>query len=248
LATGTARDNIDGPTPEPTIRLWDMAAGNEIKTFDGIKSDTSVLTFAPDGKSLVAGLYDGSLLVFDVTKIDLRPKRAPALSDDDLQACWTDLSGEAVQANQAAWRLADAGLASVRFLREQLKPVPLADAVKVRGWIVDLGSEAFAIREAASRKLSDAGDQMRLPIRKALEGDLPLESKRRLRRILKTLIESPTTEAIRSRRAIMVLERIGDSEARNALEAVSRGEPGASVTEEATLALQRLRVRSSTRR
>jgi WD40 repeat protein len=116
LATGTARAGFEGPAPEQTIRLWDTATGREIKTYDGINADAAVLTFAPNGKTLVAGLRDGTLLVFDVSKFDPRPQSAPPLSDDDLEAYWSDLAGDdAVRANKSAWRLADAGVKAVPF-------------------------------------------------------------------------------------------------------------------------------------
>jgi hypothetical protein len=115
------------------------------------------------------------------------------------------------------------------FLRERLKPAPVADAAKVQKWITDLDSEKFAVRQAAAQQLEK------------LDGSL--EARRRLEQILERQFSMPSPETLRIIRAVMVLERIGRPEAKGVLETLAKGAPGARETEEAKAALERLRAR-----
>jgi WD40 repeat protein len=245
LATGTARAGFEGPAPEQTIRLWDTATGRALKTYDGINADAAVLTFAPSGKTLVAGLRDGTLLVFDVSKVNPRPQAAPPVSDNDFEAYWSDLaSDDAVQANKSAWRLADAAAKSAPFLHERLKPAPVADAAKVQKWIADLDSEKFTVRQAAAQQLEKLDGQVQAAIQKTLRGNISLESRRRLEQMLDRQFSAPSSETLRIIRAVMVLERIGRVEAEKVLEKLAKGAPGARETEEARASLRRLKARA----
>jgi WD40 repeat protein len=55
-----------GESPEVTI--WDVATGRELRRFTGLRGQGAGLAFTPDGKRLVAGSTDGTLLVFDVAQ------------------------------------------------------------------------------------------------------------------------------------------------------------------------------------
>ena len=56
--------------------------------------------------------------------------------------------------------------------------------------------------------------------------------------------DAPSPETIRTIRAMMVLERIRTPEAKNALEMLAKGAPGARETEEAKASLERLTRRT----
>jgi len=47
-----------------TVRLWDVAAGKEIRVFEG-RDEMYALAYAPDGKSLAGSGYDGRVLLWD---------------------------------------------------------------------------------------------------------------------------------------------------------------------------------------
>ena len=129
---------------------------------------------------------------------------------------------------------------SVSFLRGRLKPVPAVDGGQIQRWIVDLGSDQFKVRDAALKQLHKAGEQVQMPIELAIKADPPLEMRRRLKQILEAANVSPGPETVRTIRAIMVLERIGSTEAQAVLETLARGAPGTRATEEAGAALKRL--------
>ncbi len=49
-----------------SIRLWDIATGENVHTFWAHSSDVLSLDFSPDGNLLASGSYDGSILLWDM--------------------------------------------------------------------------------------------------------------------------------------------------------------------------------------
>jgi hypothetical protein len=76
-----------------------------------------------------------------------------------------------------------------------------------------------------------------------LEGKPGLEVRRRIERLLLPLLEPGlSTERLRQRRAVAVLEQVGSPEAVKVLRRLAKGAPGAALTREAKAALRRLEV------
>ena len=65
LASGTWWRREEG-MPKMTIRLWDVATGEEITTFWGHPTDVQSLTFSPDNTLLASGSHDCTILLWDV--------------------------------------------------------------------------------------------------------------------------------------------------------------------------------------
>jgi hypothetical protein len=103
-----------------------------------------------------------------------------------------------------------------------------------------LDSDTFAEREAAARELKALGEAAEPALRKALEGGLSAEARRRAREVLDA-VGGP--ERLRGLRALEVLERIGDADARDLLRRLAAGAPGTPLTQEASRSLQRLERR-----
>jgi WD40 repeat protein len=57
-----------------TAKIWDVASGVEIMSFDQHTDDVMCLAFSPDDRQLVTGSYDTTLRIWDVTA--LRPLKA----------------------------------------------------------------------------------------------------------------------------------------------------------------------------
>src|SRR5207237_2340742 len=96
-------------------------------------------------------------------------------------------------------------------------------------------------RNKATRALEGLEELAYPVVHKALAGSVPLESRRRIERVLSRLkgpVASPKT--IRELRAVEVLEHIGTPEARQVLHVLAQGAAGARLTEEAKASLERL--------
>jgi RNA polymerase sigma factor (sigma-70 family) len=247
LATGDQRRDEWQPTVSQTIRIWDTASGIELACFGDLHADVTAMIFSPDSRSLVAGLRDSTLLVFDVAEKNRNLVRAPGISRKTLESLWADLiSADAGKAHQALGTLAAGPQDSVPFLLDRLRPAVNPDMPKIQRWIADLDSDQFALRQKAARELEKLGWRSQAPIQNALRSNLTLETRRRLEQILRTLPGEPTADTLRTIRAIMVLERIGSPDAQAVLATLAAGAPGARETEEAKASLERLKVRATT--
>jgi hypothetical protein len=113
--------------------------------------------------------------------------------------------------------------------------------------ITDLGSEVFAVREDAARRLEKLGDVADLACRKSLEMPATLEVRRRLESLLekyKRQSRNPAPDLIRSLRALEALELAGTLKAREVITNMSTGASQARLTMDAKAALERLRKRN----
>jgi hypothetical protein len=113
--------------------------------------------------------------------------------------------------------------------------------------IADLDNDDFARREAASKQLAAFGAQAEPALRKALADTQSAEVRSRIQALLKALDQWVVTnpDALRSLRAIWVLERIGTPEARAVLGDLAKGAPEARQTQEAQAALDFLDKRAA---
>lgn len=233
------------------IHIRDAHSGETVAHFtmpEAIRAGTTrgsyagCLAFSRDGRRMATGHPDSTILLWDV--------RVPAVSVDplsakELAARWADLAdADAVKAWEAVARLAEAPKEALPYLRERVKPYPTAAAGETRRLLADLDDEAFARREAATKRLRELGLRAEPALRAALKAKPSLETKRRIEPILASLREvppAPTTEELRQLRALIVLERIGSPEARRVLENVAHGPEPARLTRQARAALACLR-------
>jgi RNA polymerase sigma factor (sigma-70 family) len=175
---------------------------------------------------------------------------APAAPDAELgpgqlDALWADLaSDDAARRYLALWALAAAPRQAVPYLCKRIQRVAPVD-VRVRErmakLITDLDSNAFAVREAATNELEKLADLAEPFFRKALEGDISPEARRRLEHLLKkTKGTDLSAEQRRQLQALEALEHCGTAEARRLLEDLARGAPQAWLTRRAAETLERL--------
>ena len=226
-----------------SIRVWDIATGKLLGRLDGHRGTVWSLRFSPDGLALYSGSADTTVLIWDMTR--LHPAAAPALTAAELDAAWADLAGnDAAKAFRAVAALAGAPRQAVPFLGSRLKPIAL-DEKQVGRWIADLDSDEFDTREAALQELARRGELVEPAVQNALKGNVPLETRRRLEQLLKTLQAAPPLAELRVLRAVQTLELIGTPEARPVLEALAKGAAGAWQTREAREARERLARRAA---
>jgi RNA polymerase sigma factor (sigma-70 family) len=230
---------------ERGLRLYDLATGKEMCRFHGHRGFYSAAVFAPDGRRLLTASDDSSLVVWDVARLCPKGRPEPEkLAQQDLEPAWRELLDEdGTQVYRTIWRLAADG-ASVSLLQKHLKPVPAVDAKQLARLLADLDSDDFSVRQKAASDLERLGEAAEPGLRKALDGKPSAEVRRQVTVLLEQLVEKELKgERLRSLRALEVLELAGTTEARQLLEALAKGEPGARLTREASAALQRLERR-----
>jgi WD40 repeat protein len=233
-----------------TIHLWELASGKERGRFTGHRERIRALAFSPNGRLLASGGQDCTALVWDVTgrcpngkwsSRDVRP--------GEIERLWTDLgSTDAIRAHRALWALA-AARQSVPFLAERLRPVPRVEDERLTRLIADLDSAQFQVRSRAKKELEQLGELAEPALRKALAGTLSPEVRRQLKLVLDQGTSRPlSSEQLHLLRAVEVLEQIGTPGARQVLEVLTTGAPGAGLTHEARASLERLAGRHALKR
>jgi hypothetical protein len=230
------------------VHVLDVSTGKTVRQFEGHRSDLMSLTFAPDGKSLASGSSDTTILIWKVDDLLRRRDHSSELSSRELEPLWNDLAAvDAAKAYRALATLA-ATPRSVAFLGQHLRPATAADPAQVARLIGELDSQRFAMREKAVEELAKLGELAEPALRKMLATQPSLEFSRRLE-ALRRRLEGPvaSAEALRSLRALEVLERVDTAEARELLRKLAAGTPASWLTQGAQAAIQRLAVRTATR-
>jgi RNA polymerase sigma factor (sigma-70 family) len=230
-----------GGQHEKRIRVWEVATGRERRELLGHQGSVKHVAFAPTGAKVASASTDGTILVWDIA-IPLRAGAGPArtLKADELDLLWDTLGGEeSASAFAAMRRLAGSPAQAVGLARKQLRPVPAVDAGRVAGWLRDLDSDTFKVRERAARELEKLGDGIEPALRKALEGRPVVETRRRVEALLDRL--SDPRRRLQVGRTLELMEHLGTAEAQRLLEELARGAAGAWLTEDCRGALARLR-------
>lgn len=222
------------------VYLLEMATGKEIKQFLGHRGGVLALAFAPHGSTAVSGSMDGTALEWDMTgRLQDRRILPVRLGQKELEGAWA-LLGDAnpTPAHEALWTLVAAGGQTVDFAGKHLPPAPKVDKDRVRQFLGQLHDEQFAVREKATNELDALGEAAAPLLRQALLKEAKLEIRRRLERLL-AKCDPLSSHGLRRARAIAVLEQIGSSEARKALQDLADGAPEARLTKDAQAALRR---------
>ncbi len=223
------------------LSLWETATGQ--KVVQSLRSVDDIITaaFAPDGKTVASGGGD-SARVWDLTGCGRNEREGKRFTDQEMQDGYRALGGgHAGIAYGVGWKLSQLPEQTVPFLKQHLRPVPHVEAAVVAKMVADLDSETFATRQKAVRDLDGLGELAEEALREALKNKPSLELTRRLNELLAPLeAQTPSAERLRALRALPILERAGTDEARQVLETLAKGAPGASLTREAAAALARL--------
>jgi WD40 repeat protein/beta-lactamase regulating signal transducer with metallopeptidase domain len=233
-----------GRGPDRSVCVWDVDGGKEVGRFKGHDGRVETVGFSPDGKTVVTGSADTTMLLWDAAALrkDLPARQAAELPEGAAEGLWTDLAGEdAGKAGRAVLKLTAAPRQAASALGERLKPADAIDQQKLAGWLADLESDRFAVRQDAIAHLLKAGEQAVPALQKVLADQPALETRLRVEDLLDKLTGGTlTAEQLRVVRAVEALEKMGTPEARAVLRALAGGAPGALPTREARAALDRL--------
>ncbi len=232
---GSILDNRDA------VALLRVADGKVVHRFAGQSGGVNCLGFSPDGRTLASGGADTTTLVWSVPERASYEGKTKDLTPSELSEAWKALGGSAEEAHRAMGRLVSKPTATVPFLREHLEPVVAVPAERVLPLVKKLDSDQFEEREAAAAELRKLGTGAVPVLRKALGENPSVELRRRLEMLLEEAGDSLASPArLRAMRAIEVLERINDAEARALVKRLADGAEGAGLTEEAQRTWRRL--------
>jgi hypothetical protein len=253
MTTAAIAISADGRTlaagsADRSVRLWDLRTGQELGTFSGHQAAVFSVGFAPDNQTVISGSADTTALVWDgAALIKQRRSAATELTPEDVSRLWQDLAADPVKAFRAVTALSAAPRQALALLEQHLKPAPGVDPVHLAELAADLDSKDFKIRQHATTALEKLGELAEPALRKSLEKDASLETRRRVERLLELIVndQTPPADVQRSLRGVWVLEQLGTLEAgtpkaRRLLQSLAGGAPGDRLTRDAQAALKRL--------
>lgn len=235
LATGGLVDPARPSESNPTIRLWELASGQEVADFVGHETSTNGMSFSPDSRLLASagGSYastkDAIVRVWDLATG--REQRRFTGHRGAVNAVAFTRDGRSVisgsdDATALVWDVAD-------LKNELALDPPFAGNTLQSAWDA-LASDDASVAYQAGWALSNpsAVGFLQEHLHPATAPDpkgVPAAS---------GPIAPPAT--LRTLRALAALERVGTPEARAVLEQMGRGHPGAIETRESASTLDRL--------
>lgn len=225
------------------IVLWELLTGKEVRRFPGHAKPVTCLAFAPDGKALVSGGGDTTILVWPLGGDS---KEAPAENGQGarpLAPFWDQLGAhDPATADRAFWALVAAEAKGVEFLQVRLRPARALDPARLPGLIADLG--AVDKRSAACVALKEFGARAEPALYQALRDQPRVEVRKEIELVLEAINEAPiAAEELRGLRAVAILERIGSAAAVEVLQRLGEGDAAAALTQASQAAVSRLRTR-----
>ena len=231
-----------------TSLLWEVYTGTNLCSQRNGSRYTHAVAFTPDGERLASGGGDGLVSIAPVAPTDREALTDDKLTPRERAIFWSDLaSTHGPIAFRAVWALSATPADAIALLKQRLRAVPRETNKVIAQLIAQLNSKEFEHREAAVRELAYLGPQAATALRFALEDDPSVEFRRHGQPLLNAaeqwVITDPDT--LRAVRAVWVLERIGNADARKLLEELAAGAPDARPTQHAKAALQRLAQRSA---
>jgi hypothetical protein len=223
------------------VHVWDISTGAQRAAFKGGTANVNAVTFSPDSTLIASAGADTTALIWDLAKVNRPAAVVKTLKPGELDQRWQALgASDAIKAFAAICDLVGSPKEAVDWIKEKVQPAVPAGAKRIEELIGQVDDPQFKVREQAITELYKIGEPTVPALETALAGKLALETKTRLEEIRSRLTGNLLQgERLRLFRAVEVLERIGTPDARQALQALAEGAPGALVTTSARAAISR---------
>jgi hypothetical protein len=214
-----------------TVCFWDAKSGKLVRRFDGHDGAVFALALSEDGKLLATGGQDKTVGVWQIASGKLVWKSDGHKEPVYCLAFSPDATLLSSGGHDAKVRLWDA--VTGKELRQ------FADAADDTPMVLE--SDKFAVRQKATNDLKKMGAAAEPVLNLLLEGKPTLVLRLRVEPLLEAVAGAKLSpDRVRTVRALEVLERIGNNEARMVLETLAKGAPGAWLTRQAQGCVQRL--------
>jgi hypothetical protein len=246
-----APDNVSVVCSEADGRpyLYHLIAEKVTHRFDPPTEYGYTLRFTPDGKRLaIIGpttdrdptARQQSIFLIEVPAQVLNPA-AGHVDDAPLETLWAEIGTENdLKLRRILKAFRSAPGPAVALFGAKVLPVREAQQAEVEQWIAALDDPAVARRDQAMQRLQRAAHEYAPLLRERLEQAGPGERRNRLTFVLgQAKDEAAPVALIKSLRVVTLLEQMGTPEARELLRALADGAPGARLTVEARVALER---------
>jgi hypothetical protein len=228
-------------TWEGEIAVVEIASGAIVDVWPAPGSPVQAFAFSADCRQLLTGHRDSTALLWDLHPGAKLTLAMQAMADDQL---WDALAAEPTKAHTVVWTLAQAPERALRVLRKPLLAEAEPDDQQIRRWINDLGKQEFAARQAATQQILTHSPLTEPHLRMALKDGPPLEMRRRIAELLKTIeTDVPPSRYLRFERAFQILEMLGTPDARELLSELTKGPANSPRTRVARAALSRIQKR-----
>jgi WD40 repeat protein len=226
------------------IRLWSLISGRQIGILEGHESPVSSLAFSPDRKTLAAGLWDTTAVVWEVPEAaQVSEFERVALRGDEAAGLWEQLASAHAKIGQAAVvRLAQDPPAALTIAEKRLEPSQPPPREELQRLIKQLDADYFNQRHHAMEQLASFGRVIRPDLQATIEHTQSVEVRLRCGELLRLMERRYPQKGPRlaETRAVQLLEWIGDERAAALLKKLATGASEAHLTHEAKAALARL--------
>jgi hypothetical protein len=239
VAINAAGNVVGAGTAGGIVTLWNGDTGAVINDLEGHAGLIFALAFSPDGRLLATGCNDSEVRVWWNTSYKLEIPQVK-LEEKELEAYIKDLGNtDKVKLSRAMLALSAARPQTLEVLKKTLKQGKPPDVKRIRQLIDELGDVQFSVRNKADKELAKMGEAARAEIQYALTKKVDLETKRRLEKLLDRLVVEPE-EKLLTAQAIVLLERLGGTEAKEILVGVLYGVSDDELISQARAAVERL--------
>jgi WD40 repeat protein len=241
LAFSPRGDAIAAGGANGTVHLWSVPGGRKLATLKGHAGAVVALAFSPTGRMLASSCTDTTIKVWDAHRTLKLPQTKCAAAE--LVRLFKDLrSDNEIKGSRAVLALLASSDQALPVLKTLLPQGQKPNIALVDKFIGELADIRFKVRDNARKELAAMGQSIRPELQRWLKKKLDLEAQLRVEQLLARLLEEKLQpdQRILTKRAVVLLERVGTPEAIGILEGLLYGMPVDEIIADARAALARM--------